>query len=126
MRFEHIGINVEDPPSMADWYVRHCRFRIVRGMQQEPFTHFLSDETGRVVLEIYRNRKARVPDYRERNPLEYHFALAVSDASAAKDDLVAAGAAFIEEIRLEDGSLLFMLRDPWGIPLQICQRSKPF
>ena len=27
---------------------------------------------------------------------------------------------------LPDGTLLVMLRDPWGVALQLCQRTKPF
>ncbi len=126
MQFEHFGLNVEEPLKTAEWYVRNCRMRILRGMQEAPYTHFLADETGRIFLEIYCNRKALVPDYAGRNPLEFHFAFAVTDAAAEKDRLVQAGATLVEELHLEDGSLLYMLRDPWGVPLQICQRSRPF
>ena len=27
---------------------------------------------------------------------------------------------------MPDGSRLTMMRDPWGLPLQLCQRAKPF
>ena len=27
---------------------------------------------------------------------------------------------------MPDGSMLIMLRDPWGVALQLCQRSRPF
>ena len=39
---------------------------------------------------------------------------------------VAAGATLLTEETLGDGSVLVMLRDPWGVALQICQRAKPF
>ena len=31
----------------------------------------------------------------------------------------------VEEVRLDDGSLLIMMRDPWGLALQLCRRAKP-
>jgi glyoxylase I family protein len=37
--------------------------------------------------------------------------------------MVSAGAAFVNEIRLDDGSHLVMLRDPWGMALQLCNRA---
>jgi catechol 2,3-dioxygenase-like lactoylglutathione lyase family enzyme len=126
MRFEHFALNVSEPNKMADWYVSHCRMRVVRSTAEAPFTHFLADEGGRVVLEIYRNPKASVPDYAGRHPLEFHFALAVSDAEAVKERLIEAGAVLVEEVKPADGSHLVMLRDPFGVPLQLCQRSQPF
>ena len=27
---------------------------------------------------------------------------------------------------LADGSKLIFVRDPWGVPVQLCQRAKPF
>jgi glyoxylase I family protein len=126
MRFEHFALNVADPKKMADWYAEHCQMRAVRSMAEAPFTHFLADGEGRVVIEIYSNPKAAVPDYSSRHPLEFHFALAVADAETVKRRLVQAGAVLVEEVRPEDGSHLVMLRDPFGVPLQLCQRSRPF
>jgi hypothetical protein len=37
-----------------------------------------------------------------------------------------AGARLFLEEPLPDGSRLIMMRDPWGVPLQLCQRAKPF
>ena len=39
--------------------------------------------------------------------------------------LEAAGATFAEEVHLPDGSHLVMLRDPWGLALQLCKRGQP-
>jgi glyoxylase I family protein len=126
MRFEHFALNVSEPKKMADWYVSHCRMSVVRSMAEAPFTHFLADEGGRVMLEIYCNPKAHVPDHAARHPLEFHFALAVPDAEAEKQRLILAGATLVEEVKPADGSHLVMLRDPFGVPLQLCQRSQPF
>ncbi len=87
--------------------------------------HFLADEGGRVVMEIYSNPAAPIPDYSTQHPMRFHIAFAEPDPGAAKESLIRAGASFVEEDRLEDGSHLIMLRDPWGIPLQLCKRGSP-
>jgi hypothetical protein len=46
------------------------------------------------------------------------------DPDADRKRLEAAGATFFEEIRLPDGTFVIMLRDPWGVPLQLCKRGK--
>jgi glyoxylase I family protein len=125
MTFEHVALNVSEPLQVAEWYMQHLSMRAVRSMKTSPFTHFLADQTGRVVLEVYSNPKAVVPDYANRHPLEFHLAFAVKDAEASKRLLIQAKATLFEDLNLEDGSHLVMLRDPFGIPLQICQRNRP-
>ncbi len=125
MVFEHFALNVPEPTSMALWYAQHLQMRIIRKMERAPYTHFLADQTGQVVMEIYSNRQALIPEYATQHPLCFHFAFAVTDAEAEKKRLLKAGAALFEDLHLEDGSHLVMLRDPWGIPLQICQRAQP-
>jgi hypothetical protein len=48
------------------------------------------------------------------------------NAENDKKRLVESGATFELEVQLEDGSHIVMLRDPWGMPLQLCQRANPF
>ena len=57
------------------------------------------------------------------HPMRFHLAFAAGDPDAARAALVAAGATFVEEQALADGSRLLMLRDPWGLPLQLCKRD---
>ena len=125
MTFEHFALNVKEPVKMAQWYVDNCRMRIVRSMENPPFTRFLADESGQVVMELYSNDKARYPDHKNAHPLEFHFALKVDNAETLKQKLMAAGATLEEELNFDDGSHLVMLRDPFGIPLQLCKRGKP-
>lgn len=126
MKFEHFALNVREPSAQARWYVAHLGFRIMRERTDPPFTHFLADETGRTVFELYSNPKAPIPDYAAAHPLCFHFAVATADAAAERVRLEAAGATLFLEEPQPDGSLLIMLRDPWGVPLQLCQRTKPF
>lgn len=122
MKLEHIAFNVADPVAVAAWYCRHCGLRVVRHNPQPSQTHFLAD-SGSSILEIYCNPPDQVPDYRNMNPLLFHLALASSDPAADTKRLVSAGAIFVNETRLDDGSHLVMLRDPWGVALQLCKRA---
>ncbi len=126
MKFEHFALNVPDVRAQARWYVDHLGFTILRQRTEGPLTHFLGDETGRVVVELYTNPTAAVPDYAAAHPLCFHFAVISADARADRARLEKAGATLFLEEPIPDGSLLIMMRDPWGVPVQLCQRSKPF
>jgi len=126
MKFEHFALNVPDARASAAWYVQHLGMTVARRMEATPYTHFLADETGRVILEVYTNTAAALPDHASAHPLSFHVAFVASDAQAEKKRLLAAGATFFKEETLADGTLLVMLRDPWGVALQLCQRTKPF
>ncbi len=126
LNVEHVACNVSDPVAMAAWYVEHLGMRVVRRIQAPPYIHFLADANGRAVIEIYTNPTADpVPDYAAMHPMRFHLAFAAPDPDAARAALVAAGATFVDEQTLADGSRLLMLRDPWGLPLQLCKRTTP-
>jgi glyoxylase I family protein len=126
MKFEHFALNVPEPAAQARWYVEHAGFTISRQREDAPFTHFLADETGRTVVELYANPKAVFPPYADQHPLVFHMAVVAEDARAERARLEKAGATLFLEEPQPDGSLLVMMRDPWGLPLQLCQRTKPF
>ncbi|WP_018479487.1 VOC family protein [Pontibacter roseus] len=125
MKLEHFALNVENPIAMAAWYAEHLGMRVVRQMEQPPYTTFLADDSGRVMVEVYLNPADEVPLYREMNPLLVHLAFVSEDPTADKDRLVKAGATLVTEQHLEDGSHLVMLRDPWGLAVQLCKRAVP-
>ena len=126
MKFEHFALNVPDPRAQAQWYAQHVGFTITRARPDAPFMHFLADETGRTIVELYSNPKAAIPDYRTMHPLCFHLAVVAADAKAERARLEKAGATLFLEDPQPDGSLLIMMRDPWGVPLQLCQRTVPF
>ena len=126
MKFEHFALNVPDVRAQAKWYVQHLGFTIARQRDEAPFMHFLADETGRIIVELYSNPKAAIPDYAAAHPLLFHIAVVAPDAKAECARLENAGAKLFLEEPQPDGSLLIMMRDPWGVPLQLCQRTKPF
>ena len=125
LNVEHIAWNVSEPAAMAAWYVEHLGMRVVRRLDTPPYIHFLADANGRVVIEIYSNPVDPVPDYASMHPLRFHLAFAATEPDAARAALVAAGATFVDEQSLADGSRLLMLRDPWGLALQLCKRATP-
>jgi glyoxylase I family protein len=126
MKFEHFALNVPDCRAHAQWYVQHVGFKIARARDDAPFTHLLADETGRIVVEFYSNPKTAYPDYAAMHPLSFHLAVVAADAKAERARLERAGASLFAEEPQPDGTLLIMLRDPWGVPLQLCQRTTPF
>jgi glyoxylase I family protein len=123
MKIEHIAFNVADPVAVAAWYGEHLGLKIVRHLPSPTQTHFLADDDGRTVIEIYCNPADEIPDYAAMHPLRFH--LAFISASPADDSarLLTAGASFVDELKFPDGSHLIMLRDPWGVALQLCKRA---
>ncbi|MBL9209275.1 MAG: VOC family protein [Opitutaceae bacterium] len=126
MKFEHFALNVPDPRAQAQWYVQQLGFVIARSRADAPFTHFLADETGRTIVELYANTSVALPDYAAMPPLNFHLAVVAGDAKAERARLERAGATLVREEPQPDGSVLVMMRDPWGVPLQLCQRTVPF
>jgi len=124
MKIEHLGFNIADPVAMAAWYCKNCGFKIVRQLPGPAKAHFIADG-GASVLEIYNNPAAPVPDYKNMDPLLFHLALDSADPTADATRLIAAGATLLNETKMDDGSHLFMLRDPWGLAVQLVRRAKP-
>jgi catechol 2,3-dioxygenase-like lactoylglutathione lyase family enzyme len=124
MKLEHVAVNVSDPVAMADWYREHLGLDVVRAVEGPPFTHFLRDSGGRMMLEIYCNPPDQVPDYGAMDPLLLHFAFVSDDPDADKARLLDAGATVLKEETLDDGSYLVTMRDPWGLCIQFCNRAE--
>ena len=78
------------------------------------------------MLEIYRNPKVQAPDYATLDPLLLHLAFLSNEPGADRDRLVAAGAKVVDNLTMtEAGDEIVMLRDPWGLALQLIKRAKP-
>ena len=125
LNVEHVALNVSDPAAMASWYVQNLGMRIVRQSNVAPYIHFVADAGARTVIELYNNADDPIPDYRSMHPLRLHVAFATSDPDGARAALVAAGASFVDEMTRDDGTRLLMLRDPWGLAIQLCKRAQP-
>jgi glyoxylase I family protein len=126
MKIEHFALQVPEPAAMADWYVNHLGFTIARSGGAPSHARFLLEGAGSVMLEIYRNPRASVPDYSKQDPLLMHLALVSNDPAADRDRMLAAGASMVEDLTTNPaGDQLVMLRDPWGVALQLVKRAEP-
>jgi glyoxylase I family protein len=123
MKIEHIAFNVAQPVDMADWYCKHCGFRVVKHIPEPHQAYFLADE-GSMMLEIYHNPAGPTQDFTKLQPMTLHLALVSAAPDADSKRFIAAGAVFVEEIKNPDGTHIIMLRDPWGMALQLCKRGK--
>ncbi|EAZ81030.1 VOC family protein [Algoriphagus machipongonensis] len=125
MKFEHFAINVPDAKAVSDWYEKYLGLSVKKKMAESPNMTFLADDSGTVMLEIYNNPKGETLSFDQLHPLAVHLALVSSDPTADKARLIEAGATEFSDDILPDGSHLVMLRDPWGICLQLCKRAVP-
>ncbi len=126
MNIEHLALQVEDPAAMGEWLIQHLRMRVRRAGDPPVSVRFIVDEGGRTMLELYRNQTAPLPDYRNMDPALLHVAFASEDIEADCDKLVAAGATVVAApSTTATGDQLAMLRDPWGLPLQLVKRALP-
>lgn len=127
MKLEHVALLVANPPAMARWYEENLGMRVVRQSDEAPgFARFLADAEGASILETYASDVHPVPDYRAADPAVLHVAFATAEIAAERDRLVAAGATPVGEITENAaGDRFAMLRDPWGLALQLAQRVRP-
>jgi glyoxylase I family protein len=126
VKIEHFALQVPEPVAMADWYVKHLGFTIARSGGEPSHARFLGDSSGSVMLEIYRNPAASVPDYRKADPLLMHVAYVSDNPAADRDRLVQAGAVIVDDLMTTpSGDAIVMLRDAWGVPIQLVKRAKP-
>jgi glyoxylase I family protein len=126
MKIEHVALQVADPVAMADWYTQHLGCVVARSGGEPSHVRFLRDDSGLAMIEIYRNPQVAVPDYATMNPQLVHLAFVSADIAADRDRLVAAGATIADAIvTTPAGDELIMLRDPWGVPLQLVRRANP-
>ncbi len=126
MRIEHVAFQVEDPIAIAAWYVKNLGFKIVRENATGVKMHFIGDDSGRGLIELYNNPKVKVPDYKSMDPLLLHVAFQSADVRKDRDTLLAAGATLADDLfTTPAGDELIMLRDPWGLAIQLCWRKNP-
>jgi len=124
MRLEHVALQVSDPVAMADWYVKHLGCAVARAGGPPNLARFLA--AGPVLLEIYQSASAPTPDYPSMHPSQLHLAFVSENLKADRDRLLAAGARVADDYTTSPaGDELLMLRDPWGVALQLVRRAKP-
>jgi uncharacterized glyoxalase superfamily protein PhnB len=111
---------------MADWYVQHLGCSIKRSAGEPSFVRFVMDGSGAAMVELYHNPSVALPDYRAMDPMMLHVAFVSANPRADRDRLVAAGATVEDPYTSTPaGDELVMLRDPWGVALQLVKRTDP-
>ena len=122
---EHIGISVETPIDMANWYHETLGFNIKFSAEDaEKAVAFLTDGSDKVMLEL-----GKIPDVLPltkglSHHLQLHIALRSVDPDKDADFLVSKGATFIEICPIQrPGENLIVLSDPWGNTIQLVKRS---
>ena len=126
MKIEHTAYQVADPVSVARWYIKNLGMTLKRSQSEPPFMHFVADDGNTVMLEFYNNATIEVPNYHELHPFVFHLAFTTDDVRGTRARLIAAGATPEGEVTVSPaGDELAMLRDPWGLPLQILKRKAP-
>ena len=123
--FEHVGLNVPDHQGAADWYRRHLGMTVARELPDGGAV-FLADPSGRVVLELYHNPASPDLDLKSFEPLMLHFALLVDDVTRCAALLEEHGCAVVDPIKTTPaGDEMAILRDPFGLNIQLIRRNEP-
>ena len=119
MKIEHVAVDVPDPEAFKAWWCGNLGFRL----SSNP--GFIMDDTGVTGLEVYRTGETpAAPDYAAMNSMTFHVAFVSDDVKADVDRLVAAGAK-LEQLKLDSPAFhMAILRDPWGVAIQLCRREK--
>jgi len=119
MKIEHVAVDVPDPEAFKAWWCENLGFRL----SSNP--GFIMDDTGVTGLEVYRTGETpAAPDYAAMNSMTFHVAFVSDDVKADVDRLVAAGAK-LEQLKLDSPAFhMAILRDPWGVAIQLCRREK--
>ena len=119
MKLEHVAIDVPDAEAFKAWWCKNLGFRV----SSNP--GFIMDDSGEAGLEVYRTGETpSAPDYKAMNSMTFHVAFVSDDVKADVDRLVAAGAT-LEQLKLENPAFhMAILRDPWGVAIQLCRREK--
>jgi len=125
-RIEHLGFNVSDPNAVAEWYVQNLGMKIIRKDNNSPFVTFIADKGKHVIMEFYNKDKFPKIDFNKINYMSFHFAFMVDSIEVSKSKLISNGAKVMEDISaLPSGDKVLMMRDPWGMPLQLVKRVNP-
>jgi hypothetical protein len=127
MEMEHIGISVEEPVKMAQWYLDNLDFNLIlqKGDDLQGVS-FISDKANRVTLELFALPEVDKYEPDLKSPLKLHFAFNTKDYEGDLKKLTSSGAVFIEECgKKSPGDRICLLKDPWNNIIQLVQRAKP-
>jgi glyoxylase I family protein len=122
---EHFAMNVTDSRAKAKWYGENLQSVIVRDGKAPTYGMFIADSGKNMMFELYQ-QEYPVIDFAAVSHMSIHIAFAVSDVQEVQKALAAAGATIVEKgSKRTSGDFVAMLRDPWGLPIQLVERRNP-
>lgn len=123
LRPEHVAFNVADSRIRAAWYQSELGLTAKRKGDAPGYGFFLADPGEHMMLEFYQNSDHPMLDLPNVSYMSVHLAFMVTDILAAKEKLLAKGAAVAEDVSTTpSGDHVLMMRDPWGLSIQLAKR----
>jgi uncharacterized glyoxalase superfamily protein PhnB len=123
---EHIGFVIADPGAAADWYEKNLGFTILRKAENNSVAFIREPESG-LIFELIGNPDIHPIDKDLTHPLQVHIAIKSINILEDKQALVNAGAQFVMDCRTDDpAAKVCILKDPFGLFLQLAQRKNDF
>ncbi|MFH2138032.1 MAG: VOC family protein [Candidatus Omnitrophota bacterium] len=125
---EHIGIAVDDPLAMAQWYEENLGY-IIKFSEgnKEKGVAFISDASGKVTFELLKVPEVKSARTDLTHRLQVHVGVFSENPDEEARTLEAKGAKFVERCTLTlPGDYLVILEDPWGNYIQLVRRSRKF
>lgn len=124
MRIEHIGFLVSEPISIGNWYKEYLNLKIIKSFgNNEEGAVFLKDAKTGTILEFGKFKETLNFNYNELKPLQIHIAIECQDPLELAKKLESAGAMIIgESPKAEVKNERILVKDPWGITIQLINR----
>jgi hypothetical protein len=124
MKLEHIGLCIDHPISMAEWWVANLGFEFIRKMgTDEEGAAFITDHQG-TVIEFAKLEEVPCLDLHGLEFIQLHFAIECGDTVREAERLVQNGAVLVgESPRNAYQNEKLIVRDPWGTYIQLINRK---
>lgn len=123
---EHIGFVINNPCAAADWYQSNLSYTILRKAGDNSVAFIKEPRTG-LIFEFIGSRDIRPIDKDLSHPLQAHIAIKSDDIDKDRQRLMDAGASFVMDCRTHDpDAKVCVLKDPFGLYLQLAQRKDDF
>ncbi len=124
MNVEHIGLCIDHPISVAEWWVAHLGFKFLRKLGTDDHgAAFIADPHG-VVIEFGKLEEVPSLDLSRLQSIQLHFAMECNDPVQEAERLVKEGATSVgESPRNAYKNEKVIIRDPWGNCIQLINRQ---
>jgi glyoxylase I family protein len=125
-RFEHIAVNVSDPPTVAKWYTDNLGMKVMRAGGAPTFTTFIADSGVHMMMELFHNDQYPLLEPAKIHHMAIHLAFITPNILQSRSQLLAAGATIVDSLKkTSSGDQVMTVRDPWGLPIQFVERVSP-